>query len=214
VLEAFGLRPSFIHCIHSLFFGNSTQVNVNGFFSPSIEQQRGLRQGDPLFPILLNLDLEHMLLATNQDSSITGYQYCHDSNVHNVKTLVYADDVCVILHNQYNYSRLQSHFNRFSKVSNAKFNQSKTEAFSLNGNQDEGWKPFLQQYHIANYHTNRSPEPFRYLGLCMVYTMAQRDYIQDKLIATVNDQITRYSVNHISLRGRTTIINTLIMTKI
>jgi hypothetical protein len=214
VLEAFGFHPRFIHCIHSLFFGNSIQVNVNGFFSPSIEQQRGLRQGDPLSPILFNLALEPMLLAINQDSSITGYQCCHDSNAYNVKTLAYADDVCAILHNQDDYNRLQSHLNQFSKASNAKFNQSKIEAFSLNGNQDEGWKTFLQQYNISNYHTNRSPEPFRYLGFYMVYTTVQRDYIQDKLIATVNDQITRYSVNQISLRGRTTVINTLVMTKI
>jgi hypothetical protein len=89
VLEAFGFHPRFIQCVHGLFFGNSVQVNVNGYFSPSVEQQRGLRQGDPLSPILFNLALEPLLIAINQDSYIEGYQYCHNGNVQNVKTLAY-----------------------------------------------------------------------------------------------------------------------------
>ncbi|CEP12746.1 hypothetical protein [Parasitella parasitica] len=75
VLAKFNISPTFINCIMSLFFGNNVQVNVNGFFSSSVSQKRGLRQGDPLSPFLFNLALEPLLLLIQQDNSIKGYEY-------------------------------------------------------------------------------------------------------------------------------------------
>jgi hypothetical protein len=36
VLDAFGFSSRFTQCISNLFFGNLVQVNVNGFFSPTV----------------------------------------------------------------------------------------------------------------------------------------------------------------------------------
>jgi hypothetical protein len=132
VLKSFGFHDKFVRCIHHLFFGNSVQINVNGFFSQTIDQQRGLRQGDPLSPLLFNLALEPLLLAINQDNEIIGYTFFDSDTEHRVKTLAYADDICTILHNVNDYDRVQHHLLRYSTVSNAKFNKHKTEAFSLN----------------------------------------------------------------------------------
>lgn len=213
VLESLGFSSRFTQCIKALFFGNSVQVNVNGFFSPTVHQQRGLRQGDPLSPILFNLALEPLLLAINQDLSLNGYQYTNNGTSQSVKTLAYADDICVILKNQDDYRQMQQHIRRYSAVSNAKFNQSKTEAFSLTGRSDDNWNNFLNQQNIHTYYSNRSIEPFRYLGYYMVYTPAQRNHIQGRIITSIKDQVKLYSTRQVSLRGRATIINTLIMTK-
>ena len=93
VLTAFGFHERFIRCISHLFFGNMVQINVNGYFTPNIDQQRGLRQGDPLSPILFNLALEPLLLAINQDNDMIGYRYVNTGIEHRVKTLAYADDI-------------------------------------------------------------------------------------------------------------------------
>jgi hypothetical protein len=214
VLAAFGFNDKFIRCIHRLFFGNLAQINVNGFFSPTVHQQRGLRQGDPLSPLLFNLALEPLLLAINQDNRITGYRFVQEGVDHYVKTLAYADDICTILQNQDDYHRLQYHLERYSSVSNAKFNQQKTEAFSLSGKYDRDWKELLQHHHITVYHTHNSSEPFRYLGYYIYYTNNQRDYLQEKMIAQVKDQVQLYSTRQLSIRGRATVISTLIMSKI
>jgi hypothetical protein len=47
----------------------------------------------------------------------------------------------------------------------------------------------------------------------MIYTTAQRDFIQNRIIASVQDQVRIYSARQVSLRGRATIMNTLITTK-
>ncbi|KAG1050143.1 hypothetical protein G6F43_007562 [Rhizopus delemar] len=133
---------------------------------------------------------------------------------HHVKTFAYADDIWTIMSNHSDYDRLQYHMNQYSNVSNAKFNQEKTEAFSLSGTPHESWKYLLQQQRITIYHTDRLSEPFRYLGFHIMYTTSQRRLLQDKLIATVKDQVQVYSQRQLSLRGRATIMNTLILTKV
>jgi hypothetical protein len=54
----------------------------------------------------------------------------------NLKCLAYADDICVLLHDQNDLYRLQVHMQQNVPVSNAKFNENKSEAFSLNGKRD------------------------------------------------------------------------------
>ena len=58
VLKRFGFPDKFIKCIHDLFFSNSISVNVNESLTDSIQQLRGLRQGDSISPILFNLAIE------------------------------------------------------------------------------------------------------------------------------------------------------------
>ncbi|KAG0747128.1 hypothetical protein G6F57_009568 [Rhizopus arrhizus] len=49
-----------------------------------------------------------------------------------LKLLAYADDVCLLLRDQNDFSRAQHHMLQYTSVSNTKFNIDKTEAFSLN----------------------------------------------------------------------------------
>lgn len=214
VLARFGFHPTLIQSISNLFFGNNVEINVNGFFSPSVNQQRGLRQGDPLSPILFNLALEPLLLAINQDTRIIGYQFQIQDEVFNIKTSAYADDICTFLSRPEDYQLLQLHLNQYATVSNAKFNQSKTEAFSINGQKDVVWQTLLAQENIHTFHTKHSVEPFRYLGYYMAYTISQRNYVQDKLLTTIKTSMNIYSVRNLSLRGRVTIVNTLILSKV
>ncbi|CEP13570.1 hypothetical protein [Parasitella parasitica] len=165
-------------------------------------------------PLLFNLALEPFLLSIQQDSEIVGYGYELDRIPRFVKTIAYADDVCVVLKTQDEFTRLQNHLIQYSNVSNAKFNQTKTEAFSLNGNKDADWERYLLQHRISTYHTKFSVIPFRYLDFCMAYTINQRNVIQDKIFHEVKEQVNMYSSRQLSLRGGATVANTLIMSKI
>ncbi|KAG1444499.1 hypothetical protein G6F56_010274 [Rhizopus delemar] len=79
------------------------QVNINGFMSPTVYRERGLRQGGPLSSILLNLALKPLLLSIQQDATITGYQNTYQGIQQHVKSIAYADDICVILHSQHGF---------------------------------------------------------------------------------------------------------------
>jgi hypothetical protein len=196
VLDKFNFPSTFISCIQQLFFGNEVRINVNGFFTEPIIQERGLRQGDPLSHLLFNLALEPFLLSILHDQQLKGYKspsaFVTDSESY-LKCLAYADDVCVLLQDHNDLHRLQIHMQQYGAVSNAKFNEHKSEAFSLNGNRDSSWVTRLLDLNISTYYYKGSIEAFRYLGYYLPYSSNQHGRLEESLIATVKSQCRVYS---------------------
>lgn len=225
VLERFGFPATWIHCIQSLFFGNQVSVNINGFFTDAILQERGLRQGDPLSPLLFNLALEPFLLSILQDSSITGF-VCPSQNTVDIspsalatpscelKLLAYADDICILLPTPTDFAAVQYRMHRYSIVSNAKFNEDKSEAFALNGKLDVKWSSVLLRNNISKYYHRGIATCMRYLGYYLPYTAQQRSQLESQMLQNVRSQCQLYSQRQLSIRGRVTIANTLILSKL
>lgn len=65
--------------------------------------------------------------------------------------MAYADDVGLLLKDSQDFYIAQSHMQRDTSVSNAKFNVDKTESFSLNGKQDTSWQSVLANNNISQY---------------------------------------------------------------
>ncbi|KAG0954419.1 hypothetical protein G6F40_012583 [Rhizopus arrhizus] len=131
-----------------------------------------------------------------------------------LKVLAYADDVCVLLHSTDDYCRLRHHLDRYGSVSNAKVNIHKTEAFSLDGRSYPEWIAFLAVQGISKWHDHSSPSPLRYLGFPLIQSFHQRRYLEQQLLQTVKSQCTIYSQRRLSIKGRVTIVNALILSKL
>ncbi|ORE04553.1 hypothetical protein BCV72DRAFT_251174 [Rhizopus microsporus var. microsporus] len=71
------------------------------------------------------------------------------------------------------------------------------------------------QIHLSNYgpHDNSSSELLRYLGLSLIQSLAQHRCFEDYLLQMVRIQCTIHSQRRLSLRGRVTVINTLVLSK-
>ncbi|SAL97551.1 hypothetical protein [Absidia glauca] len=155
---AFGFPSLFVECVYSLFFNNLVQININGVFTADVIQERGLRQGDPMSPLLFNLAIEPLLLSIQQDPQYQGYQPTlddHTTSIYHpapIKCLAYADDICAIIKDPSDFTRLWNHMSSYSAVSNARFNSHKTEAFSLSGAIDVSWSDILASHDITCYH--------------------------------------------------------------
>lgn len=80
-LQQWGFPRSTIHWIDKLFFGTNIHFNVNGSISPAIQQLRGVRQGDPLSPVLFNLALEPLLQHIIYDTQFQGYHIANPSSL-------------------------------------------------------------------------------------------------------------------------------------
>jgi hypothetical protein len=87
IMEEFGIPQSITTCITTLFFSTEVQINVNGHItSQPLQQQRGLRQGDPLSPLLFNIAFDPFLRCINQDPNFTGFDYQVEAPPHQYDT--------------------------------------------------------------------------------------------------------------------------------
>ncbi|KAG1592700.1 hypothetical protein G6F47_009347 [Rhizopus delemar] len=140
VLTHFGFSPSFIQSVLDLFFGTQLLLNINGFLSNPVHQQRRLLQGDPLSPVLFNLAFEPLLRKILNDLLYNGFSTprapsscISDDHLQPIKLLAYADDVLCLLKDPSDLTRLQTHLDTYSQASKAKVNFHKMEALSLSG---------------------------------------------------------------------------------
>ncbi|GAN11057.1 conserved hypothetical protein [Mucor ambiguus] len=76
-LQAFNIPSTLTTAITRLFSSTTSTVSVNGFLSPSFQQGRGLRQGDPLRTLLFNIAFNPLLRAIKNHSNITGKPHPH-----------------------------------------------------------------------------------------------------------------------------------------
>ena len=138
VLLRFKFPPTIVQSICTLFFTTHLRINVNGHLSKPVLQRRGLRQGDPISPVLFNLAFEPLLRRLLQDELFQGItlsvpqvsdQRMGPSTP--IKVLAYADDVVCFLKDSSDLLLLHAHLRTYSLASNAKVNFHKTQALSL-----------------------------------------------------------------------------------
>ncbi|KAG1142122.1 hypothetical protein G6F38_007956 [Rhizopus arrhizus] len=232
VLSRFGVPPQLNNSIMNLFFSTQVSINVNGFLTKPFQAQRGLRQGDPLSPLLFNLAFDPFLRLIDQDASFQGFNFAPPqfvepppphppySNIPSastppaVKALAYADDVLVILSSFQDFDRLQAAISTYAAASNAHLNYNKTQAFSLSGATLPEWQQFLTDHHISTWHDAQSLSPLRYLGYPVYSSPQQRNVFMEQLITSISNACNIHSQRQLSIRGRATVLNSLILSRL
>ncbi|KAG2219293.1 hypothetical protein INT45_011308 [Circinella minor] len=168
VLFCFGFPTNLIDHLCSLFFNTTLCINVNGHISTPCNQERGLRQGDPLSPLLFNLALEPLLRAILASNSIQGFSFNSPRRVipnvpdvitPKLKVLAYADDVLIFLSNPSELSVLLELLNLYGRASNAQLNKDKTVALSLSGKRQLPWIAALNRAGINVWNDEHNTNP-------------------------------------------------------
>ncbi|KAG1155391.1 hypothetical protein G6F55_010093 [Rhizopus delemar] len=114
---------------------------MNGSLSDSIQQVRGLRQGDSISPILFNLAIEPFLLSILHIEIIDDYclkarRFNSDLQLtapRSVKLLAYADDILIFTNSKEEFLELQGSLKVYNGASNSQVNYSELVAFPLAG---------------------------------------------------------------------------------
>ena len=100
----------------------SSCVMNGGHSTGYFDIKRGVRQGDPLSPYLFVLAIEILSLCIRNDNNIRGIKL----DQHEIKQVLYADDITLFLQDKESIKRVQHIFEAFEKISGLKVNKEKT----------------------------------------------------------------------------------------
>ncbi|CEP08908.1 hypothetical protein, partial, partial [Parasitella parasitica] len=131
------------------------------------------------------------------------------------KVLCYADDALVFVHNVDDFYRVQLHMERYCAASNAKFNNSKVQAFSVSGrNIWDNWEEPLTGFHISHLHSAEDNEPLIYLGFPLIQSRLQRINYVGSVVTKLKFAIQLHSSRSLSVVGKATVLNSLVLSKL
>ena len=222
VLTAFDVPPTLVTTIINFFFQTKLKINVNGYLTETVSQSCGIRQGDPLSPIIFNLALEPLLQMILQDQNITGMtppdpftQLQPPQPNHAIfKLSAYADDLLVIVRTPREYRRLISHIDTYGAASNAKLNLNKTQVLSLSGNPvDIVWESTFTRNHITEIFDRTSTTPLQYLGFPIIQSKVQSALFENNILNSLDTALQPHFKRGLSYKGKATVINSLNLSK-
>ncbi|CAG8740397.1 14212_t:CDS:1, partial [Ambispora leptoticha] len=106
--------PKFTRIVNTLFSTQQAHITASGKISEPFKVERGVRQGDPLSPLLYIIAFNSLLVALQQN--IQGI------NINNYvfKLAAYADDLTVRFSSTTDWDSFTNTINKYEKASNAK----------------------------------------------------------------------------------------------
>ena len=130
VLQKFGFGPVFQCWISVLYQNAQMKILVNGFLTDGIPLDRGVRQGDPLSPLLYILCAEVLVCNIQAENKKQGF-LLPGAQGQQFKIRQYADDSTCFVKDIFSLRVLFSILKRYELGSGPKLNYSKTEAMWL-----------------------------------------------------------------------------------
>jgi predicted secreted Zn-dependent protease len=205
VLRMKGFSDKWCHWIDSIVRGGSVCVKVNEEMGHYFQTKKGLRQGDPLSPILFNL-VADMLAVLIERSKELGYV---DGLIPNLvegglSILQYADDTILFLEDDLDKAKnLKMVLGAFEKLSGLKINFHKSELFCF-GETKERTTDYVNLFECKE-----GALPFRYLGIPMSYRkLANKEWrmVEERF----QKKLSSWKGKLLSYGGRLVLINSVL----
>ena len=181
------------------------RIKVNDRIRANFQTKRGLRQGDPLPPILFNIVVDMLAILINRaklDGQIDGLvPHLVDGGL---SILQYADDTLLFMdHDLQKAENLKLLLLAFEQVSGLKINYHKSELFCFGQATEEE-----HQYHQL-FGCKKGDFPFKYLGIPMhVRKLSNNDW---KVVeAKFEKKLSCWEGKLMSVGGRLVLINSVL----
>jgi hypothetical protein len=215
----FGLPTSLVKTIHHLFFDTQISLSINGWLGAPFRQLRGLRQGDPLSPLLFNLTFEPFLRMLLASPTIQGIRLDHQQAVtrfkqrqmvkhpqeaqavqSSIKFLAYADDLLIFFRDTSEWHETKPLFEMYSQASNSKVNLQKTYLVSLSGRPHASWASLCNNEEIR-WHDNTKDAAITYLGYPLTSSPKQLDTFLETMYEKLRRHTNILKARNLSIRG-------------
>ncbi|KAI4876819.1 hypothetical protein NFI96_007221, partial [Prochilodus magdalenae] len=197
-LEAFGFSPSFSAMVKVLYRDVESVLKINGGLSAPFKVERGIRQGCAMSGMLYCFAIEPLLNKLR--SKIEGFVLPQYGVQHRLSA--YADDVMIMVNGQLDVDNLVAAIRDFGKISSAKVNWQKSEAFAVGK-----WASGLPSLPAG---VSWKRDGIKYLGV-FLGDEATRQRNWDGVVEKMEGRLARWKWirPQMSLRGRVLVINNL-----
>jgi len=196
ILRKMGFGHNFLKWISILYQDANSLLKINNTLSDPFKLQRGVRQGDPLSPLLYVLYLEPLICAIDRDQRIKGIELLDQS----LKTLAFADDLTVFVASQEDIALTEEWMTLFENATGGSFNKEKSEAVLQNIPPPQNANFFPTFNLDPNYH-------FTYLGCpCSFNLNIERAWFP--LIEKLKSTLEKWKKLNLSLTGRACVLRT------
>lgn len=198
VLEAFGFNPGFIVMLKVMYSDIESLLKINGSLGAPFKVERGIRQGCSLSGMLYALCFEPLL---HRLRSVMSGVLLKSNSV--VRLSAYADDLLLMIDKQEHIDSFVLTFNNFERLSSAKVNWAKCEAFLLGD--------WMNTAPVLPHGLTWKSGGFKYLGVYLgdnVFTLRNWEGVYEKMKGRLMKW--KWILPHLSYRGRVLIINNLV----
>ncbi len=199
-LTHYGFGPVFQKWMKILYKDLRSQVTFNGWCTPAFNVERGVRQGDPLSPLLFDLAIEGLANAIRKSDFIQGIPLPF-RNV--MKVSMYADDTLIAFSSQTDLDKIQEIIQLYCKASGAKINKKKSEVILFQSNDPPLFN--LEDYTLKEF--------TKYLGV-MIGNNIPSKLIWENIIKKMRAIIALWKRRNLSIQGRSLVAKSLILSKI
>ena len=193
-----------VDCIRACITTPSFSLSINGVTAGYFKGKTGLRQGDPMSPLLFAVVMNVLSYMLNRGAEDGIFGYHPGCAEVKLTHLAFADDLLIFLDgSEASLAGVFTVLSQFQKFSGLEVNISKTSMFSSG-------LPEQSQQNILNRFRLRSlPLPVRYLGLPLCSKkLTVRDC--DPLLAQVRRKLNGWMTRHLSIAGRLQLISSTI----
>jgi hypothetical protein len=215
VLNAFNFGKSFQKWIKLLYKNPVALIKNNGWLSEPTIIHRGIRQGCPVSAILFILVVEILALKLKQNGNIKGITVQLGDNINQFLLSQYADDMCIFLKDKKQINETIETVVNFGNLAGPLLNLHKTEAIYLGNQNLSNNINYQATVNGSVYEINFPKQPIRCLGVYIGGTPESQDKKNwfEKL-NSIEKTLNSWKQRHLTLFGKTCIINTLIIPKL
>ncbi|WZY89463.1 hypothetical protein YC2023_046198 [Brassica napus] len=203
-LVAYHIPQQFISWIKTCICSPSFSVSINGVSSGYFKGKTGLRQGDPLSPILFVMMMNVLSWMLNKAAAEGSFAYHHDCSHLQLTHLCFADDLLIFLEGtEDSLTGVLAVLSEFEHMSGLAVNIEKTSMFSCGVSDD-----CLQRI-ASRFGLQRAPLPIRYLGLPLSSKkLSVKDY--DPLLLQIKNKLGSWTSKTLTMAGRLTLLSSVI----
>ena len=194
-LESFNFGESVRKWV-TIFYNNVSSCVMNkNATSAYFDISRGVRQGDPLSPLLFIISVELLAVNIRNNNNIKGIKFSGNE----IKMMTYADDTTAVVSSLDDAKRFLKVVNDFSKASGLKINKEKSEALWLGSLKECNDKPMGIEW----------PEAIQILGIYISYNKIESlNKKNEEKIKVLKAKLNMWKRRNLTLTGKILILKT------